>query len=183
MTIRELIADIGAFHQAISIVLAALVAGPLVLRALHGKGGGEKPPWNALYTIIIYAVSIPGMFSLSLCAYALFFTHENLLDQDVIVYIAPTAAMIVTLVLCAKTVDLNKVPGFGRITGLMATLGVTFLVIMLLSRLHFFVGFFSGFGTIALVGVFLFAVLRWGMGRVFRAPGEAEEAPPKWPLS
>jgi len=76
-------------------------------------------------------------------------------------------------------VSFDATPGCGRITGLMALLRITFFILILLSRFRLWV-FFGGSVSIMIgLGIFLFAVLKWGSGRVFRAPGEEERPSPK----
>ena len=178
MTIRHFIQGLDGNTTGILIVLVVLTLLPLVLRGLHGKGRGLEKPWRYFYSVVVYAASIPGVFAALLTSYTLFFTRENLLDQSITLYFAPIVAMFVTLTLISKFVSLKQVPGFDRITGLIALLGITGIVILLLSRLNFFVGFFGNFTMMIAVGAFLFLLIKWGAGRVFRGPGEEKEEPP-----
>jgi len=57
----------------------------LLIRLPHGKGGGEASPFRYGYAVLIYVVSIPGMFSTMLCLYAQLFTEENLLGQSIVI--------------------------------------------------------------------------------------------------
>ncbi len=92
------------------------------------------------------------------------------MDQSILIYLLPIVMMFITLMLISKFVARQDVPGFDRITGLIALLGITGLALLLLTRLRFFVGFFGSFTMMITVGVFLFMMLKWGVGRLFRGP-------------
>jgi hypothetical protein len=180
MTARDLIRFIQDSSMEAVLVLCAMPLLTLIIRGLHGRGKGANKPWRYVYSFLVYAVSIPGVTAVVLTGYTLFFTKENLLDQSLVVFILPIVIMFITLMLISKFVELENVPGFDRITGLLALLGITSLGILLLSRLHFFVGFFGSFTMMISVGIFLFLLLKWGAGRVFRTPAEKPEEPPKF---
>jgi len=178
MTTREMIAIIESVSLELAIFLVALPGLVVLLRVLHGPTKGVHKPWNYGYAVLVYAACIPGIMSAVLTCYTLFFTGENLLDKSLTVYALPVLTMFVTLMLISKFVMLRQVPGFDRITGLMGLLGITGVVLLMLSRLHFFVGFFGSLSMMITVGVFLFLMLKWGANRIFRGPGEAIEKPP-----
>ena len=182
MTLREIVTSLGAHPMEVGITLGALPIAVLLLRLLHGREGGSKSPWRYLYSGVLYGASVPGMFAAMLCAYALLFTRENLLDQNMLVYLAPIVSMFVTLMLASKFVRLAEVPGFDRVVGMMVLLGISFLIILLLSRLHFFVGFFGNIFMMLSLGFFLYLLLRWGAGRLFRGSDEPKEKPPRLSL-
>ena len=183
MTTRDMIKLIESVSLEMALGLLALPVLAAFLRAVHGAGNGHRRPWCYGYSVLVYAVSVPGAMAAILTGYTLLFTRENLLDQSLVVYVLPLVVMFVTLMLISKFVSLDDVPGFDRITGLMALLGMTGLALLLLSRLHFFVGFFGSFTMMAGVGVFLFMILKWGAGRLFRGPGERKEELPRPPFS
>ena len=183
MTVRQMIDALGGFSMEIALALTALPLFALLLRLLHGSGGGARNPFRYGYSLLTYLSAIPGMFAIALTAYALFFTSENLLDQPIVIYIAPIVSMALTFMLIAKFVDLKQIPGFDRLTGLMVLLGLTFFVVLLLSRLRLWLGFFGGIGNLVVLSLFVFALLKWAAGRVGRGPGEPIEKPPEFPYS
>ena len=116
------------------LVLAAERAWPLLLAAvllpsaiaavtglLHTPGTGGSSPWRYFYAIAIYLPAIPGVFSAVLVLYALLFTGESLLEVNLLVYFGPIVGMIAAFLVTRRTVELEGVPGFGRLSGLLAT--------------------------------------------------------------
>jgi hypothetical protein len=178
MTTREILKVLESSPLGLLIFLCAVPLFVLCLRLVHGSGKGAERPWCYAYSVLVYATSIPGTMAAVITGYTLLFTQENLLDQSVLIYLMPIVMMFVTLMLMSKFVTLQDVPGFDRITGLIALLGITGLAVLLLSRLRFFVGFFGSFTMMIAVGCFLFMMLKWGAGRLFRGPGETKEEPP-----
>lgn len=87
MTIESLIGEIGQID--IWILLAIFLAPPVlvwILRMLHGRGNGGNSPWNYIYSVLVYLVCVPGMFSCVLTAYAMFFVRQNLLEVNFFIY-------------------------------------------------------------------------------------------------
>lgn len=119
-----------------------------------------------LYSIMVHISSIPGMFALALLAYSLFFTRENLLDVNVMVYFLPPLSMALTLFLLRQQISFTLVPGFGRLLGLMGLMGLSFLGMLLLNKL--FVGIFFGGSIVQLIaiGFGVYLLVRWLWGKL-----------------
>lgn len=114
-----------------------------------------------VYSLGLHLSSVPGMFALSLLAYSLFFTHENLLDVNAMAYFLPPLSMGLTLFFIRQQIPLSLVPGFDRLSGLMGLMGLSFLALLLLNKL--FVGIFFG-GSIVqflMLGFGGYLLLRW----------------------
>jgi len=172
MTLRELI-DAAGRHPAI--VALAFSAPPLLVLALgyaHRRGGGAKAPWRYVYAVVIYLVCVPGILAALLTAYALFFTGENLLDVDLLVYFAPLASMILTLVLVRRNVAFDAVPGFDRLSGLIVLIAASFAIAFALQRLRIWVLFGGSLAALLGLALVLFLLLKWGASMLLkrRAP-------------
>ncbi len=89
MTLRELLDLAGNQTTILLIIFIGLPVLTAVLGFLHGKGRGGQAPWNWTYALIVYVVCVPGMCAAVVAGYALFFTRENLLDVNALVYIMP----------------------------------------------------------------------------------------------
>jgi hypothetical protein len=181
MTGRDLI-DAAGRHPAL---LAVLSFAPLVLafvvQKLHGPGRGGLSPWRYVYAVLVYAVCVPGVGAAVLTAYTLFFTGESLLDKDLLVYVLPILSMTATLVIIGKGASFDEIPGFDRLSGLMALVAVTFGLLLIVKKT--FIGLFFGasIGVLLAVGAFLFALLKWGTNALFRGRNEPPAKPPSFP--
>src|SRR5437870_5518630 len=105
MTGRELVALAGSNPVILGAVLGVPPVVALVLGFAHRRGNGGNAPWKYVYSLVVYATSSPGMLAALLTGYTIFISRENLMDQNVLVYVAPVVAMTVTLMLARKNVD------------------------------------------------------------------------------
>lgn len=125
------------------------------------------PVWKAwLCSMLIYMVTIPGMLSVSLIAYSLFFIQQNLLQVDLFSYFLPPVSMFVTLVLIGRKTSIKRLPGMDNMIGLMIILGIVFLILLLLLKTRIWIAFVGPLQTLLIVGFVLFFTLRWGLKKL-----------------
>ena len=178
MTGRELVDLAGSNWIVLGSILGAPPLLALALGFVHKRGNGGNAPWKFVYSVVVYATCVPGMLSVVLTAYTLFFSRENLMDQDVLVYLAPIASMVATLMLVRKNVSFDAVPGFDRISGLMTMIGMTFAIILAIEKTRIFVVSFLPIGALIGICVFVFALIKWGAYMAFRGSHEPKKEPP-----
>lgn len=182
MTTREFIQAIDSHPF---ILVGAFALPPLLAWAcalVHGRNRGGLAPWTYVYSVLVYAVCIPGLFAAVLTAYALFFTRENLLDASLPVYFLPIVSMVVTLVRIRKSVSFDKVPGFDRLSGLMVMIGLSFAIALAIDRTRIWVWFGGSVQTLFLLAVGVFGLLKWGCYMLFRNRDEPPRPMPGLPL-
>jgi len=181
MTLRELIDLAGSRPLVLG---GALVVAPLVAfftGLLHARGKGGLSPWRYLYAVLVYLACIPGCLAAVLTAYALFFTGQNLLDVNVLVYLLPLAGMGLTLLIVRRQAEFDDIPGFDRLSGLMVMLAMTFVIVLAVARTRIWLVFGGSLGTLAAFALGVFALLKWGAHTAFRGRGEAKRARPGFP--
>ena len=177
MTTREFI---GLADEHPVAVCAAFLLPPALAwlcSLLHGKDRGGQSPWKYFYSVLVYAACVPGLFSSVVTAYTLFFSRENLMDVNLLVYLLPIVSMIVTLVIIRKHVSFDDVPGFDRLSGLMVMIGCSFGVMLAIDKTRIFVWFGGSIEKLFLLAAGVFALLKWGAYMLFRSGDE-----PKKPL-
>ena len=161
MTLRQLLEWFSQYPW----VLAGLFLVPpvlvLIAGIMHGRGRGGQSPWRYLYAVLIYAASVPGMGAAVITIYAMVFTHENLMDMNLMVSVIPIASMALTLLLANRNVDFDKVPGFDRLFGLMVVLAITFVLVLGISKTRIWLFFGASIFTLMLLVAGLIAVLMW----------------------
>ena len=158
--------------------LVALPVLAFLLGLLHRRGAGNDAPWKYLYSALVYAACIPGMFAAAITLYMVLFAGENLLDVNMLVTLGPIASMAATLALASRNVDFGPLPGFGRLSGLMVVLGLTFAIVFALSRTRIWIVFGGSIFLLIALGAFVFALLRWGGHLAFRRRDEPQRPPP-----
>jgi hypothetical protein len=181
MTPRELIELAGAHPAVLTAVLLAVPALAAATGLMHQPGAGGRGPWPWVYAILVYAACIPGVGAAVVTGYTLFFTHENLLDKDVVVYLLPILSMVATLVLVRRAVSFDEVPGFDRISGLMAAIAVAFALTLALRRTFIGIVFVGSLARLLVFVGALIALLQWGLRAAFRRPRDPRERPPASP--
>jgi hypothetical protein len=174
VTARDLIELVGRHPWALAGLFVVLPALVVAMGALHGPGGGARAPWRFFYAVIVYLACVPGVGAAVVTAYTLFFTRENLLDKNLLVYVVPIACMALTLLLIRKRVPFDEIPGFHRIWGLMTLIGVTFVVLLVIHKTFIGIFFAAPIAVLVAVGAFLFGLLKWGSAALL---GEKKDPP------
>ena len=151
-----------------SIVLFYFIATPLtaLLASVFGKGEGHQSPWKYLYAFLIYAVTIPGLFAVSLSIYMFFFERGSIMDANVFTQILPIISMFITLSIIRRNVDLDKVPGFGKLSSLMMLISVVLIVLWIMEKTNIYVFTYMPFWQFVLLLVAVFVLLRFLFKRI-----------------
>jgi len=181
MTLRDLIQLAG--QHALALVALFLVP-PLaswLLGQMHERGRGGVAPWNHLYAVLVYLACVPGMFAAVITAYTLFFSRENLLDANLLVYFLPIVSMVATLIFIRKNVPFDEVPGFDRLSGLMVMVGCSFAAALAIQKTNIWIFFGGSIEKLFILAAGIFALLKWGTYTLFRQRDEPKQEPPKFP--
>lgn len=181
MTARDLADLAGQRPLLLAAAFAALPAAAWLSGRVHGPGGGALSPWRYVYSALVYLVCVPGIGAAVITGYTLFFTHENLLDKDLLVYVVPIVSMALTLGLVRKNVSFDDVPGFDRLSGLMAVIATTFVILLAIRKTRIGIFFFASFATLAVLAAAVFGALQWGAHNLLRRSDEPRRPPPSFP--
>lgn len=167
MTGRELLALVGSNPLVLAVVLGLPPLVALGMGFAHARDAGGQPPWKYVYSAVVYGTCVPGMLAAVLTASTLFMSRESLLDQNVLVYVLPIVAMVATLLIVRRNVSFDAVPGFERISGLMITIAMTFVIVLAIRKTSIF--FFFGGSIVMLIAMcaVVFALLRLGARAAF----------------
>ena len=181
MTSRDLVNLAGQYPL---VLLAAFLAPPLaawLLGLMHPRGQGGLAPWKYFSAVLVYLACVPGMFAAVITAYSLFFARENLLDANLLVSFLPIVSMVATLVFIRKDVPFDQVPGFDRLSGLMAMVGCSFAIALAIQKTNIFLFFGGSIEKLFILAAGVFALLKWGTYMLFRRGDEPTREPPALP--
>lgn len=162
MTLREFFDYLGAHPLTVAgffllIPLIALLAGWM------GRGEGHLSPWRYLYSLLVYAVCIPGIFSITLSVYLFLFERGgSIMNLNLLTQVAPALSMILTLGIIRRNTPFESIPGFGKLSSLMMTIGAVFVLMYLLDRTHLIAFVRVPVQYLLLIVVGLLVVLRFG---------------------
>lgn len=168
MTLQEffdLLANntLPVFTFIICVPLTALFA-----NYLSGKSAASTP-WKYLYSGLIYLAAIPGIFVLTLLFYLFLFEKVKVLELDVVLHILPIITMIATLIIIRKKVNLDLIPGFDKLSGLLSMILVVLMLLWVLDRTRLWVVTLLPLSAAAFIFAVLLVIFLWGWKRLSRA--------------
>ncbi|MCB0634394.1 MAG: hypothetical protein KDD15_31895, partial [Lewinella sp.] len=138
MTLEEFFQKI-ADNPAYVIFYFTIIPLTAVLAGWMGKGEGHISPWKYLYSTLIYMVSVPGIFAVTLSIYFFLFERRSIMDTDVFIQILPVISMVVTLLIIRRNVRLEHIPGFDKLSGLIMMISATLAIMWFIDRTHIIV--------------------------------------------
>ena len=137
MTLGE---SIQKLSESPSLVIGYAIAIPIIILVLNlmvCKDEGEESPWNYIYSSLIYLVMIPGIFALFFSIYLFLFERRSIMDTNLYVQVLPVILMIISVWLIKRNVELKDLPGFGKLSGLVMTIGLVILLMYIFDRTRF----------------------------------------------
>ena len=139
-----------------------------ILAGLIGKGEGDQAPWKYLYSALLYLVCIPGIFAVTLIIYQTVLNGRNIMETGLVTEILPIAAMFLTIYIIKRNVDLDAIPGFGKLSGLVIIISVALIAMWIIdkTRLIIFTGIRFSYVLLFLAGLLI--LLRVGLKRLGR---------------
>jgi len=150
-------------------LIAYFVTLPL-LALLFGKLGRENviySPWNYLFSAIIYLVCVPGIFALTLNVYLFLFERQSVFEANMVTQWLPILGMAVTVPVVQRQVDLDYVPGFGRLSGLMVMITLVLTLMWVVDRTRLWFISYLPVGYVLVIFSALLIGMYWAMGRMF----------------
>jgi len=144
----------------IGIPLIALLAG------VFSKGEGHLSPWKYLYSALIYLVSIPGIFAVTLSIYLFLFERRSIMDTNLYTQVLPVLSMVATILIIKKQVSLDLVPGFDKISGLILIIASMMVIMWIIDKTHIYAITFMPFYVVVLILLAGFFVIRLGLRRM-----------------
>lgn len=169
MTLQELF-DLLAANPSYVIFYFAIIPFAAFLAGLLGKEEGHLTPWNYLYSALIYLVSIPGIFAFTLNVYLFLFERQSILSTDLYTQVLPIVSMIGTLLLIRRNVDLDLVPGFEKLSGLIMMITTVLAVMWAVDRTRILAFTYIPIQYVLLIFFGLLIVFRYGWGKLFGSP-------------
>ncbi len=169
MTLQDLFDHVAAHPRHVvfyfSIIpFAALLAGWL------DRDRGHFLPWNYIYSLLIYLVAVPGIFAFTLNLYLFLFEQRSIMQLDLILQGLPILSMILTLLLIRNNVDLDYIPGFDKLSGLLIIITVVLAIMWFIDRTRIWAIIPLRFEFVLLLFFVLLIVLRYGWRKLFGMP-------------
>lgn len=172
MTLEELFQRI-ADNPSYIIFYFSIIPFAALLAGLLGKGEGHISPWKYLYAALIFLVSVPGIFSVTLSVYFFLFEKRAILQTDLYTQIIPIISMVVTLLTIRKNVNLDYIPGFDKISGLITMITATLAIMWFIDRTRIWVISIVRFEVVIGFFILLLIIIRFGWKKVLGGSSQA----------
>ncbi len=150
-------------------VILSFLLGLPVATFLLAKMYKKTPGRNSLdyvFTVLIYAIAIPGMFSFCLVGYSFMFIHQNMLQVNMVIYFLPLISMGLVFYLISRATDFDRLPGFKKLSALMLLMFLVMAVLFFLYRLRIHMVFFGSISNLFWVGLGIFVLMKIAMSRL-----------------
>jgi len=170
MTLKEFF-DLLGDNPIIILSYFALIPFTALLAGVLGKGEGYISPWKYLYSALIYLVAVPGIFAVTLNIYLFVFERQSVFNMDVYTQVLPIVSMLATLLIIRRNVDLNYIPGFDRLGGLIMVVTAAIAIMWFIDRTRIYMISFVKFEYVLLMLVGLLILIRFGWSRVIGNSG------------
>lgn len=165
MTLQQFF-DWVQMHPNYSYIFYLGVPAIALIADFFSQGEGHVSPWKYLYSALIYLVCIPGIFIITLNIYFFFWERRSIMDTELLIQVLPILSMIATLFIIKKNVNLNYIPGFDKLSGLMLIIGIILTLMWILDRTHIYSITFMPFSMVLLVIVTGIVLLRFGLKKL-----------------
>lgn len=166
MTLNELFEYLSTHHVFVVGYLVGLPTIAGILGLFSGEKGNQDP-WRYFYMLILYGICIPGIFAITLLIYAVTFMKINVYEIDLLTHVLPVISMIVTILVIRKYVNLDEIPGFNKISGLMMMIAVVLVLFWILEKTRILVFTYMPFYWVLIILAALLLIFRMGLKKVF----------------
>ena len=153
-------------HPAHVIFYFALIPFAALLAGWMEREEGHLPPWNYLYSVLVYLVAVPTILSVAYTVYRWFFDRESILNTNLVLQVLPIASMALTFLIIKQHVKVASLPGFGRLSGMVMMIVSAMAIMWFLDRFRI-IGFtYIPFHYLLICFLALLFFIRYGWKRV-----------------
>jgi hypothetical protein len=128
---------------------------------------GHLSPWKYLYCFLIYMSCIPGIFAVAFGLYYLLIDRGSIMNLDMYMTVIPFLSMLLTLFFIRRSVNLDAVPGFDKIGGLLIMIFVLISFFWVLTRVRIWAVTYIPVHYFGIMFVGLLLMLVYGWRRLF----------------
>lgn len=138
MTLRDFF-QAGADEPVYIVFYFLIVPLTALLTGWLAKGEGEEEPWKYLYSAMLYLVCVPGILAISLQVYLFLFERRSIFDMSVLMEVLPVFSMLATILVIRRNVNIDRIPGFDKLSGLVMMISAALAIMWFVDRTHIIV--------------------------------------------
>ncbi|KQS28137.1 hypothetical protein [Dyadobacter sp. Leaf189] len=131
------------------------------------NGSRDVQFWSYVYAVLVYAVSIPGIFAFTLNIYLFLFERQSIWQANIILQFLPIISLALTLMLIKRKIPFALIPGFGKISGLLTLIAALIGLMWFFDRLHLVAWTYVPFSVILIGFVLTLLAIRFAWSKLF----------------
>jgi hypothetical protein len=120
----------------------------------------ERHSLKYLFSTLIYLVALPGIFAVTLSIYLFLFERRSIMDTNIYTQILPIVSMLATFILIRKQINLDLVPGFDKLSGLITIISVLMAIMWFIDKTHIYAITFMPFYVVIIILVVGYLFIR-----------------------
>jgi len=109
---------------------------------------------------------IPGILAVALNVYLFLFEKQSIFDADIFTQILPILFMMLTIIIIRRNVNLDEVPGFGKLSGLIMMISAVLIIMFFLDRTRIYIFSYLPLSNAIIAFIVLLLVIRFGWRRL-----------------
>jgi len=165
MTLQDLF-DYALDHPANVLFYFALIPFAALLAGWMEREEGHLPPWNYLYSTLVYLVAVPAILAVAYSVYKWLFERASILDANLMLQLLPIVSMLLTFFIVKRQVRIESLPGFSRLGGLVVMISAAIIIMWFIDRVRIVVFSYMPIQYLLIIFLVLLAVIRYGWKRV-----------------
>lgn len=134
---------------------------------LAADGSKDVKFWSYVYSILVYAVCIPGIFAVTLNIYLFLFERQSVWQANIIMQFLPIISMALTLMLIKSKIPCSLIPGFGKLSGFLTLIAALIGVMWFVDRIHLVAWTYVPFSAILIGFVLTLLAIRFAWSKLF----------------
>ncbi|MEM1357484.1 MAG: hypothetical protein AAGF89_04760, partial [Bacteroidota bacterium] len=159
MTLNDLF-QYALDHPANVLFYFALIPFAALLAGWMEREEGHLPPWNYLYSTLVYLVAVPAILSVAYSVYKWLFERASILDANLMLQVLPIVSMFLTFFIIKRQVRVEDLPGFGRLGGLVMMISAAIIIMWFIDRVRIVVFSYMPIQYLLLIFLVLLAFIR-----------------------
>lgn len=165
MTLNDFF-DYAANHPANVVFYFALIPFAALLAGWMEREEGHLPPWNYLYSTLVYLVAVPAILSVGLSVYKWLFERTSIMEANLLLQFLPVVSMLLTFFTIKRQVRIEALPGFGRLSGVVMMIAAALILMWFIDRVRIIVFTYMPIQYLLLIFLGLLFVIRLGWRRL-----------------
>lgn len=167
MTIDQLLPRLSTHQGALIIYFALIPVAAFALSFFHSVYGGRRPPWNGLYALLTYLVTIPTAAIATATGYLIFTETISFGELSFLPTYLPLISFVLTTLIIKRAVDFYYIPWMLNPVGMLLLMIFTLSGGVYFYHTEIFLLFGEPLLTLLLVAVVAFVILRGILSALF----------------